>query len=152
MAVLVPATGFTGATYKRSQTAQATTGQTDWLNVPAWAKYLYIDYNLTATAGTTPLADVTLKVPDLTTLDDTTGVVNFRNHAALTQINAAARLLIQVGPGVTGIADDVTNAASGLSDISLNAILPPIIGVKILQDRTTGDETYTYTLTVVFRA
>ena len=152
MAVIAPVTGFTGATYKRTASAQASTGQTDWINVPAWARYLYIDYNLTAVAGTTPLVDVTLKVPDLTTLDDTTGVVNFRNHAALTQINAAARLLIQVGPGVTGIADDVVNAASGTSDISINATLPPIIGVKILQDRTTGDETYTYTLTVVFHA
>lgn len=137
-------------TVLRSVTAQATTGQTDWLLVPPWARAAYIDYNLTAVAGTSPLVDVTLKVPDLSTLDDTTGVVNLGNHAALTQITAAARLLIQVGPGITGIADDVTTAATGLSTVSLNMVLPPVLGIKVLNDRTTGDETYTYTLTIAF--
>ena len=152
MAAISFAAFTNGRRFVRSQTAQATTGQTDWLAIPGWAKFLYVDYNLTAVAGTSPLVDVTFKIPDLTTLDDTTGVVNLAGHTALTQITGAARLVCQIGPGVTGIADDVTNAATGLSNISINHVLPDAIGIKILQDRTTGDETYTYTLTATFKA
>jgi hypothetical protein len=150
MAAITFATLTGGRQYRRAATAQATTGQTDWFMVPEWAKYMTIDYDLTAVAGNTPLVDVTIKQLANATLDDTTGVVNLQNHAALTQLTAAARLLVQVGPGITGIADDVTNAATGLSNVSINAVLPPYIGVKVLNDRTSGDETYTYTLTVTF--
>lgn len=151
MAAIAPVVVMARTNTLRDVTAQATTGQTDWFGVPAWARYLYIDYNLTAVAGTSPLVDVTFKVPNLTTLDDSTGVVNFQNHTGFTQITAAARYLAQIGPGITGIADDVTAAATGLSNISINAVLPPFMGIKILQDRTTGDETYTYSLVLAFQ-
>jgi hypothetical protein len=126
-------------------------GQTDWIVVPAWAQNVYVDFNLTANAGTTPSTVVSLVVPDLTTLDDTTGVVNLQGHAALTALTGAARLLIQAGVGVTGIANDVTNAATGTSDVSINAVLPPVIGVRVVNDRADGNETYTYTLAVSFK-
>jgi len=151
MARIAPAALTGGDQFTRTQVAQATTGQTDWIAVPAWAVDVLIDYNLTAVAGTTPLVDVTVVKTDSTTNDDTTGIVNLVGHAAFTQITGAARLLIQVGPGITGIADDTATAATGTSNVALNAVLPPLIGVKILQDRTSADETYSYTLSVTFR-
>jgi len=113
---------------------------------------MYVRFNLTAVGGNTPLADLTFKVPDLATLDDTTGVANLNGHTAFTQITAAADLHGQIGPGVTGIADDTTTAATGLSNFAINCVLPPVVGVKLLFDRTTGDEVYTYSLSVYFRA
>lgn len=139
-----------GKMFHRTGTAQANTGQTDWLAVPEWATAIYVDFNLTAVGGNTPLADLSFKVPDLTTMDDTTGVVNILSSANLTQLTAAARVMAQIGKNVTGVGDDVTNAATGTSNISINAVLPPYIGIKLLFDRTTGDEVYTYTLSVSF--
>lgn len=155
MAVIVSTgSGGPATAHKRTATAQATTGQTDWIVVPAYASFAYIDYNLTAVAGTGPTVDVSIKVPDLTTLDDTTGVVNLAGYstAAVTQITGAARHLYSIGPGVAGIADDVTAAATGLSQISIGTVLPQVLGVKILNNRGGAvDQTYTYTLSVTFR-
>lgn len=147
MAAIVGVADPARAQFLRNVTAQATTGQTDWVNVPAWAKYAYYDYNLTATAQHFPKVDLTIKVPDLATRDDTTSVVNFMNHAALTQLTGVARILGQLGPNVTGIADDLTNAATGLSNISINGPLPPLLGFKVLNDRTAQSEVQTVTLT-----
>lgn len=134
----------------RSVSAQASTGQTDYLAVPRWARYGVFFFNLTAVAGTTPIFTPSIVVPVPITLDNSYQM-NLAEHAGLTGLTAAALLVVQVGPGVTGIADDVTNSATANSYVSLNAALPPIIGLKVLNDRTTGDETYTYTVTAAFR-
>lgn len=130
----------------RTGAAQATTGQTDWCTVPPWARYMSIDFNLSAVGGVTPLADFSIVVPDLTTKDDTTGVVNLAAYTAFTQITGVARLIGQIGPGITGIADDVATSATGNSNFAINTPLPPIIGFKLVFDRTDGNETYTYAL------
>jgi hypothetical protein len=141
----------TAGNFRREASAQATTGQTDWINVPSWARYISIFFNLTAVAGNTPISTLSLKAADPVSRDDA-HVINIAEHAALTGITAAGQYILQVGPGVTGIADDVTNSATADSVISLNAVLPQLLGVTVLNDRTTGDETYTYNLSVTFRA
>ncbi len=149
MAAITTAASPIGTMFARSGTAQANTGQTDWLLVPSWATSAIVDYDLTSVgASTTPLVDVTVRAIDAVTLDDSQA---YDLHAAFTQITAAAHLVIDIGPGVTGIADDTTTAATGASNAALNKSLPPILGIKILQDRTTGDEVYTYKLNVYFR-
>ena len=134
----------------RQASAQATTGQTDWLRLPQWAKYASVFLNLTANAGTTPLTTPSFLVADPVSQDDS-HVINLGEHAAFTAISTAGQYVFQLGPGVTGIADDVTNAAAADSYASLNVVLPLFLGVRILNDRTTGDETYTYNLSIQLR-
>lgn len=134
----------------RNATAQANTGQTDWILRPEWAKYLIVYLNVTATAGTTPLIDFSLLTVDPVSRDDS-HVIKIGEHGDLTDITGVAQVVMQVGPGVTGIADDATIAATGDSYASINAVLPAYIGFKTTLDRTTGDETYTYTLAYEFR-
>ena len=134
----------------RQASAQATTGQTDWLRLPQWASYASVFLNVTATAGTTPILTPSFLVADPVSQDDS-HVVNLAEHAAFTGITGAAQYVFQMGPGVTGIADDVTNAAAADSFVSLNVVLPLFLGVRILNDRTTGDETYTYNLSIWLR-
>lgn len=72
--------------------------------------------------------------------------------AATTAGVPGAALTVDIGPGITGIADDVTNSATVASSVALNAVLPSILGLRLLLDRTTGDEVYTYNLSCNFRA
>jgi hypothetical protein len=137
--------------FRRSETAQATTGQTDWINVPEYAKYAFVFLNITATAGTTPLTDISFLAADPVSRDDA-HVIKLAEHADLTDADGtAAQFIYQLGPGVTGIADDVTAAAAADSVVSLNVVLPPLLGIKIHNDRTGTNETYTYNLSVTFR-
>jgi len=136
----------------RSASAQADTGQTDWLLTPPWANYVWIMLNVTATAGTTPTVTPAFLSADPVSMDDA-NVVRVAEHANFTANNGtAAQYIYQIGPGVTGIADDVTQSATVDSYVSLNAILPAVLGVTLTLDRTTGNETYTYALAVYFRS
>lgn len=134
----------------RNATAQANTGQTDWITVPPWASYMYVYLNVTAVTGTTPLVtELNFLVPDPVLLNDST-VLLLKEHASITDISGVAQVVVAVGPGVT-LADDYTNGATGDSFMSLNAALPSHLGIQLAFDRTTGDETYTYTLAVNFK-
>lgn len=152
MAAITVVSGSDNKEYQvlRNETAQATTGQTDWLNVPEFAENLMVYLNVTATAGTTPILTPAFLVADPVSRDDG-HVVNLAEHAAFTGITDAAQVIFAIGPGVTGIANDVTNGATGDSWVSLNTPLPKLLGFQITNDRTTGDETYTYTLAVHFQ-
>lgn len=147
MAAITPI-AFEGA-YKvvRTGTAQANTGQTDWINTPAWAKYCDIILNITAVAGTTPIITPDILLADPVARDD--GQVMSLGTLG-TPPTAAGTHRISIGPGLTGIADDVTMAATGDSAVSINALLPSLMGITLTLDRGTGDETYTYTLAVRF--
>jgi hypothetical protein len=135
----------------RQGTAQATTGQTDWIRVPSGAQFAKVDFNLTSVgASTTPTADLTINSTDPVLLDDTY-IYKLRGHTAFTTITAAAHLVVDIGPGVTGIADDVTTAATGYSDAAINTVLPSVLGLKLVFDRGSGDEVYTYTLSVSYK-
>lgn len=155
MAAITPVASQGGAlALLRTGTAQANTGQTDWIAVPHWAHYATVDFNLTAVAGTTPLVtNIFVRGVDPVTLNDTYQYA-IAEHAdlATTDMTAAAHLVVDIGPGVTGIADDVTQAATGFSRAALNAVLPTMLGVTLTFDRADGNETYTYTVSVHFKA
>ncbi len=259
MAVVTLVADPIGSGYTRTGTAQANTGQTDWIPVPGYAKYAHVRLDITALAGTTPTltpafygmnkagldeesrykiaehaaftAMTTARVNEVQTLNMSAGAaadtfkLTFNTHesAAITipaggfvnitaaQVLAAlltisdwtgdaaniavvkstnayaitfsgrlgrtdltaitvtsttgtaagsvaattagvpgAGFTAVIGPGVTGIADDVTNSATAESVVSLNAPLPAILGMELRLDRTTGDETYTYTYSIRF--
>lgn len=150
MAAITPTTVNSEFVVVRQATAQATTGQTDWLAVPAFATHALVFLNITAMAGTTPILTPSCLAADPVSKDDTF-VIRIGEAAAYTGITAANQYVIQIGPGVTGIADDATNSATADSYLSINAILPTLMGIQITNDRTTGDETYTYNLSVQFR-
>ncbi len=136
----------------RNVTAQATTGQEDFIQVPPGATYLYVDFNMTAMAGTSPSTTVNVRHGNLVTRDDTTGMVGYHQaFAPSTALTGAARLLFNIGPGVTGITNDSTNAATGTSQLVVNALLLPWIGFRVVNSRTNANETYTYTVAVAFR-
>lgn len=130
-----------------SGAAQATTGQTTWVGPPSWAKYGQFFFSLTAVAGTTPIFTPSFLVANPITLTDTT-TMNLAEHTAFTGLTQAGLLVVEVGPGLTGIANDVTNSATVASWTSINAVLPALLGIKILNDRADGNETYTYTVDV----
>lgn len=133
----------------RNATAQADTGQTDWFLIPDYAKYLEIILNITAVAGTTPVLTSDIKVADPQALDD--GSVMSLGTIGTAPTAAGTHRMV-VGPGVTGIADDLTQAATGDSAVHINTVLSPLMGYTLTLDRTTGDETYTYTVAVKFRS
>jgi hypothetical protein len=150
MAAISPISGPQGSqTTLVTATAQADTGQTTWLSTPSWAKSMTVYLNYTATAGTTPLLDFKLLEADPVARDDAAAnSVNLADWDGITQIaGASAPLLsvVQVGPGITGIADDDTGPY-----YKVNTALPPLLGFKVTLDRTTGNETYTYTLAVAW--
>lgn len=134
----------------RNVAAQADIGQTDWISVPQWALYAICFLNLTAVAGTTPELTPSFLALDPVSRDDT-HVVQIHGNFTSVPITAAAQSVITIGPGVTGIADDLALAATGDSTGFVGSVLPPILGVKLLLDRTSGTETYTYTLAMAFR-
>jgi len=144
MAAITPITFDGNFKVLRNATAQANVGQTDWVSVPSWAKYLVIYFNLTAVAGSTPLVDFKLQEADPVAKDDSY-VLDFADWNGVTQHASALFSVIHVGPGITGIADDDTAAV-----YKLNAILPPLLGFKTTFDRSQADETYTYTLAAKF--
>lgn len=131
----------------RAASAQASTGQTDWMPVPQWAKFAVIFFEVTATPGTTNLTDFKLTVTDPVSLDDGFAL-DFAGWNGITQIveTTAGDIVVQIGPGVTGIADDDTGPF-----YSINAALPPVLGFVVTLDRTDADETYTYNLRVAYK-
>ena len=122
---------------------QASSGTlTKWLLVPSFARYAFVFLNPT-TVGTS--VTPSFLAIDPVALDDDY-VILVAEHAALTAITAAGQYAYQIGPGVTGIANDVTQSATADSYVSLNAVLPPILGVRIVSSGSC-----VYNLAVHFR-
>lgn len=136
----------TGAYTLRNVSAQATTGQTDWVAVPAWAKQAHVTLNITANAGTTPITTLTLRAPDPVTLDDTNDHAVLLTGAAIT---TASFHYYALAPTFTTAG---TDQVASDSSVVQNGPLPRILGVRILNDRTSANETYTYTLTIEFKS
>lgn len=128
----------------RSGTAQADTGQTDWIATPSDAKSATVYVNLVAVAGTLPQFDLKLKEADPVVLDDGKAV-DLADWNGITQLTAAGFVVVKIGPGITGIADDDT-----ASTYHLNEPLPSVLGLTATLGRTNSNETYTYTLKVVW--
>ena len=127
-------------------TDQADTGQTDWLQVPAWATDMVVYLNWSAKDGTTPLMDFALLELDPVALDDAT-VENFGQWDGITQLSAEDLIVVYAGPGITGIADDDTGPI-----YKVNAPLPSVLGFKVTLDQADTDEEYSYTLTADFHS
>lgn len=128
----------------RTASEQASTGQTDWFWVPSWAHSLTVYFNLTANAGTTPVSTPSLLLAYPATLDDgdTVTILTGAN------ITAASFHAYQIGPTLTTAG---TDSATADSLVVQNSVIPSVLGIKILNDRATGDETYTYTIAVEVR-
>lgn len=150
----------------RTATAQATVGQTDWIKVPNWANWMRVTVNITAMTGTTPALTPTLITPadagnaslgdvanpgTAATAPTDTAVVQLGGAVLTSGFTAAGTAVISVGPGVTGIANDVALGTSGVNYAYINDILPDILGISIVNFRGSSDETYTYTVDVLFR-
>jgi hypothetical protein len=143
-AVTLPTGGFANVTAAQIKTCLLTIS--DWISNTddiAVVKTLN-DYAITFTGllGATDIGAITVTskvgAADGSVAETTKGV-------------AGASLLVNIGPGVTGIADDVTNSATAASIVNLNCVLPPILGVRLLFDRTSANEVYSYDLSVDFR-
>lgn len=144
MAAITPVSAVGVGTFHlvRNATAQATTGQTDWLVTPAWAKAAVVHLNWRAKSGTTPLMDFKIVEADPVARDDAYAT-DLDGWDGITQLTAEDLVTIRVGPHRTSLDD------TGV-DYHVGTILPPLIGLVTTLDRTTGDETYTYTLSVTW--
>ena len=157
MAAIVPSTrGFgLGWNLVREATAQANTGQVDWIRTPTEANFAIVTFALTAASGTTPVTDLTIKGADPLVLDDT-----YSYHVGGTTLTAqsttATSGLLQVvviGPRAAAAAtDDVILGATGVNHAVINSVLPALMGLGLVFDRTSANELYTYKLGVTFRA
>jgi hypothetical protein len=117
-----------------------------WLAVPKWARYAKIHFSV-ETLGATSLQLSLVEVPPFDRDDD--HVIALREAAAFAAITAAdVTSVVDIGPGVTGIADDVTGAAAADSYASINCILPDVLGIIITG---AGVGANTYDLSVVFK-
>lgn len=124
----------------RSGAAQANTGQTDTIKPPVWATAAIFYLNWTAKAGTTPLMDFTLNEVDPINLTTTTPLEGWDG---ITQLAAEDLVTVRVGP------HRATNDDTGV-DYHVATLLPPVLNAVITLDRTSANETYTYTLSVAW--
>lgn len=122
----------------RNAAAQANTGQTDTVTVPGFARRATAYINLTAVAGTTPLFDCKFQYRD-----PVAGTAVDFQWNGITQATAAGLSVVHIGGYDT---EDDTGPVYFLKD-SLPAHQFDIVTTL---DRTTADETYTYTLAVEF--
>lgn len=130
----------------RNAAAQANTGQTDWVNVPAWAKSATFTLNITASAGTTPgPVQFHLRAADPVSRDDA-DIATIYSGASVTTLTTTH--WYSFGPTLTSAG---TDSASADSWVVLNTVLPPLLGAALVLDRTDGSETYTYTLALQFK-
>jgi hypothetical protein len=129
----------------RNVTAQSGAGQTDWVSPPEWATNAIVHLSLTAVAGTTPEFDLVILDANPVLKDDGS-VENFAGWDGITQLTDADEIIIYIGPGITGIADDDTAAV-----YKINSPLSPLMGFKVTLDDTTGDEEYDYSLSISWR-
>ena len=105
----------------RSGTAEAATNgegtdqvYTDDLDVPGFARWAIFYLDVTAMSGTSEAVDWKLQY-----VDPGTGTAEDFPGAGITQLTAAANVIVNVGAGITGIADDDTGVI-----YSINAPLP----------------------------
>lgn len=124
----------------RSATAQADTGQTDTVTTPGFAKTAIVYLNVTAVAGTSPLTDMKFQY-----VNPSTGNAVDMQWNGITQIAGTTAGNVVVVLGADYDTEDDTGPIYFLKDP-----LPQEWNIVITLDRTTGDETYSYTLSAEF--
>ena len=115
-----------------TKTADATTGINIDTTKPDWARGAIVYVDLSASAGTTPLLDLKLQYQDPSGADFTD-----IPSCSIVQIAGTGNKVLSVYPGIAETAN-----------ISVSDILPNLVRIVITTDRTTGNETYTYTVAV----
>ncbi len=121
--------------------------QVDWVDIPAWVQGMTVYLNLSALAGTTRTLDFKILEADpVARSDSAPSPIDFLGWDGITQLTATGFVVVDVASGVTGIANDDTGVFYQLNGSPAGRLL----GFRIATDRTDGDETYTYTLAVVF--
>lgn len=120
-----------------TQTAYATSSRTVNFDVPEWARGAVFFWRISAVAGTTPIADCKLQFTDPTSAQsvDVDG-------ATFAQQTAASTQYLVLDPDVT--ADATGNARAAAAPLSSE------MAAVFTFDRTSANETYTYTLTADF--
>lgn len=108
-------------------------------NVPSGAIAAVFYLDATDFEGTTPTMDVKLQYTDPTGTDE---VIDMDNGAFAQLTADDTQAVLQVGPG---LANDNTGSVR-----STNALLGGRMRAVIDIDRSTGDETYSYTLSADF--
>jgi hypothetical protein len=126
-------------TVVRTGTAQANTGQTDTVTTPGFAVMAIVYLNVTAVAGTTPLTDMKFQY----THPVSGNAVDFQWNG-ITQIAGTTASNVVVVIGAAGTEDD-TGPVYHIVDP-----LPAKWNIVTTLDRTTGDESYTYSIVVEF--
>lgn len=145
-----------GVRFLESTTAtNSAVAKTKVVKVPGWAKFLTAYLFVDSQGGTTPQLDLTLFVPDFgsAALMAAPSDANPANLISITQVTGVGpyQQVIDLGPGVTGIADDTTGAAAADAREAMNCVLPPWIGYALTTTATDGDEDATVRLVFHFR-
>ena len=117
-----------------------------WFQVPLWAKYAKIQCVQTAASAGTNL--ISLVTADPITATD--AVAPLLGGFALTGgWTGAGDVTIDIGPGVTGIANATAAiAGTGHSYVSLNTVLPYFLGLGF---NGTNTDTYNVTASITLR-
>jgi hypothetical protein len=138
-----------------NQTANST-AVTKGVAVPAWAVKGIFTIFFDSSAGTSPLFDFTLGVPDWGTqgaITDGTDITTVGNAAwnGITQVTGtgAYQIVVEVGPDVT---DDDTGSATASCWYGVKAELPPVLTYTYTTDGTTDDEDYAFRIAVQWKA
>lgn len=127
----------------KNATAQADTGQTLNVFTPPWAVEAIFYLNWTANGGTSPLIDFAIKEVDPVNQDT---AIAIEGWDGITQLSASALITVRIGPGYASTTPDDTGV-----NYHIGTTLPPVLQTVTTLDRTSGNETYTYTLSVYFR-
>ena len=140
-----------------NQTANST-AVTKGVAVPGWANKAIFTIFFDSSAGTSPLFDFVLGVPDWgsTTLigapTDATDVATLGNAAwnGITQVtgNGPYQIVVEVGSDVT---DDDTGSATASCWYGVKCELPPVITYTYTTDGTTDDEDYAFRIAVQWK-
>jgi len=125
----------------RSETEQATTGQTDTITTPGFARTAIVYLNVTAAAGTTPLTDMKFQY-----VNPVSGNAVDMQWDGITQIagTTAGNVVVILGAHNVDTEDD-TGPIYFVKDA-----LPQEWNIVTTLDRADASEEYTYDLSVEF--
>jgi hypothetical protein len=125
----------------REATAQADAGQTDTVTTPGFARTAIVYLNVTDAAGTTPLTDMKFQYRN-----PVSGNAVDMQWNGITQIagTTAGNVVVVIGGSNVDTEDD-TGPIYFVKDP-----LPMEWNIVLTLDRTSGNEQYTYSLSVEF--